>query len=487
MAERYVKVYTLDGMMYTAGSPVILSAGVLLKDTLTGNVSALLKWQNISERRIKAATVVVELYDVAGNPTGEVITHQYLDFLVGRDGFFGAKEPLAVSNFTVRSFLASVREVIFEDNSVWRNEGCSSLSLPPQTPLASLFTRGEARDEFLLSFGTQCEYAVRVHGDIWQCACGAVNHADEAMCHACGNGLHAMTAVSEDMLYAANIYRNACALAEGNTIGEVEQAIAMFESIGDWNDAHVRVQRCYSRIQEFHEQKKRQQAQRAARRAKRKQILTLSGILAVAATIILLVVFFVAIPQQQIARYGEEAYDIVKKSEVGDRIIYGRYEQDGMLENGTEPIEWTVLAKEKNRVLVVSNYVLDCQPYNASGNYTRWEDSSIKQWTNHTFVEAAFTVREQRSILEAFLLSNAEVGQYMSPLNISVGVCTNHVLQNTKIVDKNGVCRWWSRVVAHGEACARFVDYDGRAGAYAANMGSVTIGVRPAMWISLDT
>ncbi len=486
MAERYVKVYTLDGMMYTAGSPVILSAGALLKDTLTGGISALLKWQNIGDRRVKAITVAVELYDVAGKPTGETITHQYLDFLVGRDGFFGAKEPLAVGDPTARSFSASVREVIFEDNSAWHSES-AALLLPPQAPLASLFTRNEAYEEFLFSFGAQCEYVIQVYGDIWQCACGAVNRADETMCHACGNGSYAMTSVAEDELCAANVYRNACGLAEGNTVGEVEQALALFESLDDWNDACVRAQLCRNRIQEFHEQKKRKQAQQAARRAKRKRIAALSGILAAAVSVILLVIFFVAIPQQQKSRYGEAAYDIVKHSEVGDRVIYGRYEQDGVLENGTEPIEWTVLAKEKNRVLVVSNYVLDCQPYNESGYYTRWEDSSIKYWTNHTFVEAAFTAREQRSVLEAFLLSNAEVSQYMSPLNISVGVGTNHVLQNTKIIDKNGVCRWWSRVVADGEAHARFVDYDGRAGAYGASMESVTIGVRPAMWISLDT
>ena len=36
--------------------------------------------------------------------------------------------------------------------------------------------------------------------------------------------------------------------------------------------------------------------------------------------------------------------------------------------NGKEDIEWLVLAKEDNKILIISNKALDCQPYNTSNS-----------------------------------------------------------------------------------------------------------------------
>ncbi len=483
MAERYIKVYSLDGMMYTEGSPVILSAAALLKDTLNGEILALLKWQNIGDRRIKAITVKIDLYNVAGNPTGETITHQYLDFSVGRDEVFGAKEPLKVGNPIARSFSVSVCEVIFEDNGVWRSESVSEW-LPPQKPLSDTFTDPCAHDEFRLMFGEPCIYTLRVHRDIWQCACGAVNRVGEEVCHACGNERQAMTTITEEDLHASEVYRTAHEAATGCTAEEVEKAVALFASLGNWEDAPLRAQQCRDRARELREQAERDRSQKIARHAKNKKIAAVSAVL-VTAAVLILSALLVAMRQQKMSYYGA-AYEIVKDSEVGDRITYGNYEQDGVIENGTEPIEWIVLAKEKNRVLVISNYVLDCQPYNASGNYTRWEGSSIKKWTNGTFVETAFTLQEQRSVLEAFLLSGAEVSKYVRPLDADIGIATDYVLQNTNIINKKGTCRWWTRVIVEGEASARVVDFDGRSDDWGTSVERTTVGVRPAMWISLE-
>ena len=41
---------------------------------------------------------------------------------------------------------------------------------------------------------------------------------------------------------------------------------------------------------------------------------------------------------------------------VGDSFTFGSYEQDNDLNNGTEPIEWQVLAIENNRALLISRY-----------------------------------------------------------------------------------------------------------------------------------
>jgi len=49
----------------------------------------------------------------------------------------------------------------------------------------------------------------------------------------------------------------------------------------------------------------------------------------------------------------------IKNAKVGDIVYFGTYEQDNDTTNGKEDIKWLVLAKENNRVLVISDKALD--------------------------------------------------------------------------------------------------------------------------------
>ena len=65
MSERYTKLTSLPGNQYISGAPVLLSAGSLLKDSLSHTVLVQLKFQNISEKTVKAATVNVDAFDIS--------------------------------------------------------------------------------------------------------------------------------------------------------------------------------------------------------------------------------------------------------------------------------------------------------------------------------------------------------------------------------------------------------------------------------------
>ena len=52
--------------------------------------------------------------------------------------------------------------------------------------------------------------------------------------------------------------------------------------------------------------------------------------------------------------------EFYRQTEVGDRLYFGAYEQDG--EAGKDPIEWRVLAKEEDRILVISEKGLAFRP-----------------------------------------------------------------------------------------------------------------------------
>ena len=76
-------------------------------------------------------------------------------------------------------------------------------------------------------------------------------------------------------------------------------------------------------------------------------------------------------------------------------IVFGAYEQDGDLTNGTEPIEWEILDSNENGTLLISRYILDVQPYDDEGDDVGWEECSLRKWLNGDFINSAFTKNEQ--------------------------------------------------------------------------------------------
>ena len=82
-------------------------------------------------------------------------------------------------------------------------------------------------------------------------------------------------------------------------------------------------------------------------------------------------------------------------------ITFGHYEQDSDLSNGPEPIEWLLLEKDDEKVLLVSRKVLDYGRYNNSLEDVTWENCSIRQWLNTDFLDTAFSNAERAKIITA--------------------------------------------------------------------------------------
>ena len=98
-----------------------------------------------------------------------------------------------------------------------------------------------------------------------------------------------------------------------------------------------------------------------------------------------------------------------KRAAVGDIITLGTFEQDDNRANGPEPIQWRVLARDGDRILVVSVYGLDRQLYDADEwNYDLWETCDLKAWLEDDFMQTAFTAEDRAAILEITCLSIEE-------------------------------------------------------------------------------
>lgn len=198
--------------------------------------------------------------------------------------------------------------------------------------------------------------------------------------------------------------------------------------------------------------------------------------------------------------------DDVKCKEL-ETIIFDFYEQDNDTTNGKEPIEWLVLAKENNRMLVISRYGLDRRSYNIWHNDTTWETCSLRAWLNNDFFNAAFSSGEQAMIPavtvpdeenpiyhhagnatldKVFLLSIAEAKTHFStslaqhckptPYADGLGVYT----------DDSGHCKWWLRTCGVNWIFAAFVYDHGGVSDSGEYVFINDIAVRPAMWIDLE-
>ena len=96
---------------------------------------------------------------------------------------------------------------------------------------------------------------------------------------------------------------------------------------------------------------------------------------------------------------------------VGDYVLYGNYEQDTISSNGKEPIEWLVLAKKDDKILLLSKYILDNRKYNDVLENTNWKKCTLRSWLNKEFYNTAFDSNEKKYIAE-MLLDNTDFYNY---------------------------------------------------------------------------
>lgn len=185
MAERYEKVFSQADNLYCTGAPLVLKKGALLKDGLTQNIVAQLKFKSIQDKIIKAVTVKILSYDTLGKPLKEETQYQYLDLFVKRDESFGEQVPIIVVNSQTRSYQIIVSQVIFVNNTIWTgNEVWTPLAQAPSC--SEVLQEPELCKQYAIEFGSKKGQMHSIQRDLFICACGAINRLDEEKCHQCG-------------------------------------------------------------------------------------------------------------------------------------------------------------------------------------------------------------------------------------------------------------------------------------------------------------
>ena len=141
-----------------------------------------------------------------------------------------------------------------------------------------------------------------------------------------------------------------------------------------------------------------------------------------------------------------------KNANVGDVVNFGNYPQTS---NGDiQPIEWQVLSKENNKMLVISKYGLDRKLFDSVSN--NWANSEIRKWLNGEFYNKAFNDKEKKSIKSSnlsdvgtsdnvFLLSKEEAEKYFANNDARLCKATDYAVKSGARVADNGYSIWWLR------------------------------------------
>lgn len=337
----------------------------------------------------------------------------------------------------------------------------------------------------------------------------------------------------------------------------IQDAVNIFLEISDWKDSDEKLTFCRNEMEEIRSRQAEDRAERerrkraeelAARKKKRNRkirriVLASFVVLAIAGTIFY---YKVAVPEEkyqqamkaieeedyveacwlleEIKDYKDSAeqletaaqkqdelmeaerYKKLLTADIGETLYFGRYEQDNNLENGKELIEWRVLDKKKDKILLISQYCLDKQPYHTKDKSIDWEKSSIRKWLNDTFLKEAFSEDQQDKILSVkvknprnrelgtksgkgtkdriFLLSEEEAKRYFKSdrdraIDGTIYLYINNI--GNEIVTQ----QWLLRTAGENKKKVVYVLSDGYIDFYGVRV-DISYGIRPALWIDLE-
>lgn len=184
MAERYIKKNTLDSMLYADGAPIIICAGALLDDSLTKKRLVQLKFKSISAQAIKAVRVSV-LPIRADNSAAQAVEYLYADVNAERDGEFGQKSAIVLTDGSAATFKPTVTEVIYADGTSWDGTGSVWAALKPRQSLSNALGGDEVAHQYAIRYGSDCVMLPDADRGLWYCTCGAINLESEEKCHSC--------------------------------------------------------------------------------------------------------------------------------------------------------------------------------------------------------------------------------------------------------------------------------------------------------------
>lgn len=204
-----------------------------------------------------------------------------------------------------------------------------------------------------------------------------------------------------------------------------------------------------------------------------------------------------------------------------------------------QPIKWRVLEVKEDRLLLMSDKILDDMPYNQEQLATNWGTSTIRSWLNaykktenvckidyreNAFLKEAFSIEEQEAILEipeenSVMLPNVGIGEnttvdklflpsvndvYAATYAAVYGFTTNfrtvdwarqcmgttyakaRGLNWSNYVDYKQYSNWWLRTLGNSKFASAMVDTMGTVDQTSTLHISSNVGVRVSLYLNRE-
>ena len=337
----------------------------------------------------------------------------------------------------------------------------------------------------------------------------------------------------------ADAFQSATTLKDNRKWSE---AIAAFEKLGDYRDSRKQAELCRDaqeaerRAEEARREQERRQAEAKAKAeaAKRRTrtIVAVLLVVVIAAGAFAYVkiikpngIYNSALKALDAGNYEEagqlllsikgfkDADGILASDErlkyvIGNTISFGCYEQDDNTANGSETIEWIVLANDGHTATLISKYGLDAKPYNTENEGVTWESCTLRKWLNGDFLNAAFNAEEQTRLEtvtvtadknppyntnpgndtqdKVFLLSIAEADRYFGSDDARICKPTKTAVSDGAYTGNSGACWWWLRSPGGNTISAASVRDVGFVDNYGYRVYSERAAVRPVVVLRLS-
>lgn len=209
---------------------------------------------------------------------------------------------------------------------------------------------------------------------------------------------------------------------------------------------------------------------------------------------------------------------LMSDAEINDEVTFGIYEQDNNTENGKEEIDWIVINKENDKVLLMSKEILDYQQFNTDASissgaisreeaYIPWSESHVRKFLNHDFYNTAFADEEKEYIINSnlsttdcdkytystqdnvFILSSDEF--YTLKENFTVGTCLQVATEYAK--SKSGCHSCYTRDQQHYTGIFGISSVyspgviDKHSTVYFVSASTDTGALRPCIWVDCSS
>lgn len=356
MAGRYESLWKTNIEQIVASSPIVLRAHALVKDTVSGEVFAQLKLQNTSNKSISALFVALRCTTVDNVDTVGFDDCAYLDLNDYGNRTFGEKQLVPLPDSRTRAYSVSLKKIVFSDGSTAEYQTyIRFVSVAQMKPLSAL---GEFEAQYRRETTVNMQQALPDQQDgCWRCGCGQVNTDIDAPCIVCGADLQ--------------------------------------QQLEKLNRQHLE-----SSLNSYNNNLQKQ-VEASNKKKKRQKMLVVAALCCAILLAISGVIVFAVNNHLENERLEQAAFEAAEKErseyeathslerefEPGDTIQLGEVsyltQQTGT--RATRDFEWTVLAKEDNRIFVICNEAVDFYSYNPFSYGVidnSWEQSQIREWLN---------------------------------------------------------------------------------------------------------